>query len=165
MSQPIHIERGDLSAISEQIAAELRTVSALQGVTVLVADPVELAYEIDKVVAQAKGLVVLVESPTGNNTKPAVFSALRFDDVTLAVTVTEDPTANRAATGTGLHALRVLAEAMRRLHGYRPAAATQMLSCRGFTRLEDDSLLVYRSTFGTAISLGSDADLRERAAT
>lgn len=165
MSSPtIEIERGDLAAVPEAVAAELRATGFFSELTVLVADPTEIMHEIDNIVAQARGLAILVETPEGTNNKPGIFGALRFDDVAVAVTVTEDVTANRSPTGTGLHALRVLAEVMRRLHGYQPKGASQMLSCRSFGRVDDPEgqLLVYRARFSTAINLGSSADLRER---
>lgn len=162
MSMPTPIERGPLWDVPEQMAAELNRKSFFQSLSVEASDPKDIDDEFEAQIAAVKGVRVLVEPPAGTNSKPGIFGALDFDNVSVAVSVWEDAKLNRSPDGTGLHGLRVLFEAMAALHGYRPPGARQMLACVSFDPVDDPTLVVWRAVFRTGLSLRTNADLVER---
>lgn len=154
-------EPNAIALIQLQMAEELRSKGVFADITISVDEPEVLGSELDNIVYAAGGILLLIEEPTGTNTKPGVISALYYD-LTFSILVMENTELNRCEQGKRTPALTCVIESQAALHGFRPAGANIMLQAMGWEPAADPKLLSYRSNFKTAAVVKTNADRRER---
>ena len=136
-----------ISTLQEEAVAALRETAALSAVDVVQEDRKDIVTAI-QIAVKKLGLCLVVSTAAATTTRPNL-PGPSLDRIQFQVDACEHVLINRAASGSGISALKAACLVAAALHHLRPSAGggCVYLTDPGVQHIPDDSFLIYRVHF------------------